>query len=577
MKITHLTISSFLGAREIDAELTAPVCLIAGANGSGKSSIRDAIALAMTGDMSRIHLKKDAASLITEGAGGTSVDVFTTAGDFHAAINKAGKISESAADSSIAAIPYVLDAQRFACLDPTGRREFLFGLLGIETSHKAIAERLMRRGCDAKKVEPVMPILRAGFDAGHKHAKEMTSQARGAWKAVTGETYGSQKADGWAAPAGAAVSDADVAALAERLRAIGTNIDAGNQRIGALNAEAAQARQRAAKVADLQEKAGRIARIEDKLARDQAELVQWSTRLDELPPAPGAVDTRPALACPDCGIALVLNGGRLEHYTAPKTDDADTATKRKQWQDAVTLYTRSVENDKRDLADAQRAQAELTAIEGAAPAPDEEEFAAARRDLELLQADNRTVRAEYDALFQRQREAEGAAEKTAQATKAHTDAQQWSAIADALSPDGIQSEMLAEALEPLNKRISEDAGWAEWPVPRIGADMAITINGRPYNLLSESEQWRTDALIAAAVAHFSGLRMLVLDRFDVLDAKGREDLLLWMSDIAAEGEIDTALLFGTLKAAPAGLPEGCMSIWLEKGKAAAGAAMKVAA
>ncbi len=74
-------------------------------------------------------------------------------------------------------------------------------------------------------------------------------------------------------------------------------------------------------------------------------------------------------------------------------------------------------------------------------------------------------------------------------------------------------------------------------------------------------------MIGAAIAELSGLRLLVLDRFDVLDAKGREDLIYWLDAMAAEGLLDTALVFGTMKALPAGLPETITPVWIEGGVA----------
>ena len=88
---------------------------------------------------------------------------------------------------------------------------------------------------------------------------------------------------------------------------------------------------------------------------------------------------------------------------------------------------------------------------------------------------------------------------------------------------------------------------------------------RAYNLLSESEKWRCDAMLAAAVAQLSGVRMLVLDRFDVLDLPGRADLIAWLDILAADGDIDTALVFGTLKALPAQLPDTIAAHWIADG------------
>jgi DNA repair exonuclease SbcCD ATPase subunit len=68
MKLTHLRIQDFLGVRAVDMPLTKPVTLICGANASGKSSIRDAVALALTADLARVGLKKEAGQLVRSGA-----------------------------------------------------------------------------------------------------------------------------------------------------------------------------------------------------------------------------------------------------------------------------------------------------------------------------------------------------------------------------------------------------------------------------------------------------------------------------------------------------------------------------
>lgn len=72
-------------------------------------------------------------------------------------------------------------------------------------------------------------------------------------------------------------------------------------------------------------------------------------------------------------------------------------------------------------------------------------------------------------------------------------------------------------------------------------------------------------MIAEAIAHLSGLRLLVLDRFDVLDLTGRQDLLYWLNGLAITGSLDTALLFGTLKSIPASLPPSMTAHWIEDG------------
>ena len=118
-----------------------------------------------------------------------------------------------------------------------------------------------------------------------------------------------------------------------------------------------------------------------------------------------------------------------------------------------------------------------------------------------------------------------------------------------------------------HNRLTISSESAQWSKVEIDRDMQITADNRPYPILSESEKWRADAMIAEAVAFLSGIRLLVLDRFDVLDLKGREDLLYWLDAMAEDGEIDTALVFGTLKALPAQLPETVAAYWIDNGVA----------
>ena len=54
-----------------------------------------------------------------------------------------------------------------------------------------MARRLEAKGADLAKLEKVKPLLRGGFPAAEAQAKEYAAESRGAWKAITGESYGS--------------------------------------------------------------------------------------------------------------------------------------------------------------------------------------------------------------------------------------------------------------------------------------------------------------------------------------------------------------------------------------------------
>lgn len=86
-----------------------------------------------------------------------------------------------------------------------------------------------------------------------------------------------------------------------------------------------------------------------------------------------------------------------------------------------------------------------------------------------------------------------------------------------------------------------------------------------YGLLSESEKWRADALFATAIAKLSGLKIVMLDRFDVLEPKARPQALKLLMTCTKDGSIDQALMAGTMKEPMAKLPAGIQQVWIENG------------
>lgn len=593
MKIASLFVSNLLGITAVDVRTDAPVQLFAGRNGAGKSSLRDAIALALTADLGRVGLKKEAGQLVRAGAESAVCEVEDADGDtYHVTISAAGKIADShKGRDADPVLQYVLDAQRFARLDPNDRRSFLYGLMGVKTDPATIKERLTVRGCDKAKVDRVAPLLRAGFDAACKEAKAKATEAKGAWRALTGETYGSEKAKTWRAPVPA--YDAQAAKnLDTEVQHANVALESWQQEIGKLQAEEQRRADLRKKLPALLEHAAKVERIEAKLATDEQQLAQWEADL--------AKTTTAAGAGPRVGLvhdfaeqltAMILHGERCnwfadsgdeaivaecralieryeqEHGTVGATaGDGKARARLPSIQKSRDLMASAVANDKRDLEAAQRARGEAEAIEGDLAKPfDAAALDNARQQAEALKTGRAAIVAKLDTLKSVKTQVDAADKKTTDAAAHAADVAAWDAIGDGLAPDGIPGEILAEALGPINERLAQSAADAGWPPAVIAADMSITGGAREYRLLSESEKWRVDAMLAEAIAHLSGTRLLVLDRFDVLDGAGRGQLLGWLDVLADTGEIDTALLFGTLKAAPTNLPATIATHWIENG------------
>jgi energy-coupling factor transporter ATP-binding protein EcfA2 len=591
MQIQTIHVSHFLGCQAVDVRLHHRVHLFAGKNGAGKSSLRDSIALALTADLGRVSLKKEAAALIRDGSDLAVCEVITADRDeYRVSINRSGKITDSRIGKDAdATLPYVLDAQRLARLTDTERRAFLFGLMGVKMGQAEIAERLKARGFEDARVQRVLPLLRSGFDAACKEAKAKATEAKGAWRTVTGEAYGSEKAKAWRAHVPA--YDAGAAAqLATELQHCDVAAEQWQRQVGALEAEEKRRAGLRAKLPGLQEHAAKLGRIADKLAADVTSLNDWTADFEKTSAAAGtgprvglvhelarALTDLMAMTTPSDADAHTADWDRalnaMDAYTkehgpvfSGTTSDPKAAARLPSVKHSRDLMASAVANDKRDLEAAKAAKTEADSITAElAETFDAAGLAEAKERGAALKQTRATIVQRQDALRSIKALVDAADAKTKGAAKHADDVAAWDALVDALAPDGIPAEILSEALGPINERLAQSAADTTWPTPVIGADMAITAGGREYRLLSESEKWRTDAMLAEAVASLSGVRLLVLDRFDVLDLQGRADALGWFDVLAETGEIDTALLFGMLKALPASLPETIGCSWIESG------------
>lgn len=602
MKLERISVEKFLGIKHLDLHLTTAVTIFAGPNGAGKSSCRDAVALALTADLGRVSLKKEAGQLVREGEKAAYCGVTTSDGDVYGvSISNAGKITDSASGKTPdPVLPFVLDAQRFGQLSANERRTFLMGLMDVKTDPATVREMLAARGLAADKIERVAPLLRAGFDAAHKEAKAKATDARGAWRAVTGEAYGSEKAKTWRAE----VPKYDAAKIKElqtELQHVDVAMASWQQTIGKLRAEQKRRLELEDKLVVLLEHAGRIERIQKKLETDEQQLAEWQADLTKTMEAAGESprtglvhDLGWALAfmvfygdaldldnANDRRVRAALDAYEAQHGKVSFSDESHTAdgkaaARLPSIRQSVDLCTKAVANDRRDLDAAKAALAEADAIRTELAQPfDAGEIEAARRQAESLQEKRGELTRALDTLQSLKLQAEAADKRTKDAAAHADDVTAWDDLAAALAPDGIPAEILAKTLDPINQRLEQSAADAMWLCAHIDSDMTLTGNGREYRLLSESEQWRVDAMVAEAIAFLSGVRLLVLDRFDVLDPASRSDLIAWLDVLADAGELDTALVFGTLKALPGSLPSTVAAHWVAGGSLAP--ALKAAA
>ncbi|HBP0720801.1 TPA: AAA family ATPase [Pseudomonas aeruginosa] len=571
MRITKLEITNFQGLRHAALDVSAPVLLVAGHNGAGKSSLLDAIAMAFNGQPRRVSLKKDMAQLVTEGAkkGEARVEWLDAAYEVQVC-GVALPTGKGSALTDSPFLPYVLDASLFASLDAKERRRVLFDLSGASTSPNQIAERLVAKGHAAALVEKVKPLLRSGFPAAVEQAKAYASESRGAWKAITGENYGSEKAVDWAPELLATVVTEDqVAEAGKNLQLLEDDLAEAQQALGASKQARQAADGRAQRIAKLRELVDLEPRRRNKLTTDEQNQDEWSEKVmaAELASS-GSVPHQP-LTCPHCQGAVDLQAGTLVVHQPPEQiADAEAARRLPEYREYLASAQRAVANSQRDLDECLAAAEQIKALEAeSVEAPSAEAIANGEQAINELRQARDASRAKLVALQEALEAATQREASIAKAQAAHQDVVAWTGMADALSPAGIPAEILADAIGPVNELLHRLSGTAGWSPVQISADIDVTFGGRLYGLLSESERWRCDTTIALAIATISGLRLALLDRFDVLDVPARtQQAMKLFQSLAAGGEIDTLIVAGTLKEPMAKTPEWLQAVWIDAGQ-----------
>lgn len=584
MRLNSIAVSNYLRIKSANIHFERPVVLVAGPNGNGKSSLAEAVRMAFTETPTRVSMKKDYKKLVHDGEKIGSIVIEHSQGDTSFVVPKA----EGEGQITHGAMPFCLDANLFARLNAQDRREFLLKLMGVKMTPKFVVDALITRGVNKEKADQVIPLLAAGVSSAQTEAAAKARDAKTTWKNTTGETYGSDKAEGWKAEVPEFDQD-KINVLTQNIEDLQTQIDETNQAIGGVKSPGENIEELQRQLIQAREKGTQYARIQDKLHIDEGQLVEWQEKVAQAKAA--ASGKREGLIhdlakCLVWAYSVIPEGkdyGYQAHECLQAIDayedhhgpleqqfNAALAAKLPEYIKALELIQNSVTNGKRDLAAADAAASQALELEqkielAKNDQAQAEKVAALQTRLAELRAEIKTKQTARDAECDKQRKADQAALRTEQATAAHEDVKAWEDISKALKPDGIPSELLGNALKPFNDMLKEFSEVAQWPLVQVLDDMTIKFGEHEYALLSKSHEWRTNTLITCAIAAFSGIKFVVLDEFDVLDLQGRTDALALIDDLIANADLECALILATLKSKPTGLPEHIQTEWIENG------------
>lgn len=493
----HLEARNVRGIREVSTPLDG-ITLVAGVNGSGKTSLAQALAAALTGAPPLPGLRKSDLHLVLRAGTAAGQAVVSTPAGRSAWGLPEGKVQSEGTPPQ--ASPYAAGIVSVLDLPLKQATEAMARYINANPTREDLAAALP--DLDPEALAMLWRDIEAGgWDGSHAVAKEDGARMKGKWEQVTGERYGLKKAAAWLPPGWhpgleSESLDALTARVAEARAAYAVAIKAA--------AISGDARERLASLAALVEprreawKTAEAAYKAAAQAEDAADKAMEASRFCGKP-----------LSCPHCGASVALDkaSGALIASTYSQEEATKHEAEHKALVAALAAATANTRQAHTELQDANRAlhdSEDAAAQLAASPAPGDN--AALEVALDQAQSDLTAWNA-YTA-----------------ATGHHAGIVRKAAIVTALAPDGLRSVALARALTEWNTSLAALCAAAGFPVVRMEHDLSTSYGDRPYALLSESEQYRTRAIVQAAQAATDGSALVIFDRADLLDREGRNGL-----------------------------------------------------
>lgn len=502
-------VDNFMGCASARCD-TSGVALVVGMNHQGKSSTLRAVAAALTRITVPLGLKKgDAGLFVRTGTAKGRVMVSTDGGTVTVEWPKAE--ATTTGEKPPTSSPVAAGLASFVAMAEARRVELLRDLLKAVPSMEDVLVDLKARNIpDANAAKAWERVDRDGWDSACAHFGERSKEAKGQWAYVTGEAWGSKKGESWTPPGwDETLAGASLDGLEAELTAAKAELEdmVGRQAVGA------------EKVAQLRERAAGAAGIMDELKAAEALIHQHTETMlaaqdvfDALPPPP-----EKGTPCPHCGGAVGITVAR-QLYKVENIPGQEGHDRLKAKQDAGE----KVGEAKNALHEAQETLRRLTLH--LASAKDAEKELAAMGGGPAGGVPAEAVEAKREAV----RSAEGrrdAFKKASEAVRLHRNVVGNATIAEALSPDGVRRTVMLRKLEEFNGQLAALSATAGWAAVSVTKDMGAELGGRPYVLLSESEQFRTRVTLQLAIADLDGSDVVVIDGAELLDNPGRGGLL----------------------------------------------------
>lgn len=554
MKINHISISNYCGIENFNAQTPAPIIFVAGHNKVGKSSFIEAVNLALTGEFARVGKKKDFNQLVNNKADKGAVKVSTDKGDFN--INLP---TGSGNQMNVEVLNHSLLHGNFTAMGLDDQRRAINALSPTAINEAAIAQALAERGFNIASRQLDLTNLPKAVEQAKDHAK----QARTAWQTITGETYGSKKAENWRADADQVETPQIEQVPQGRIEHLQQDLEKAISEKAQLQAQIDSAAEHNRRIAQLQAKVQAAPTLKRQLKQLEQQIADNNDKIKNIE---FIIQHSQRYVCPCCSKPLFLQDDELVEATDETIKRLDELNPDQIAGNIPSLMqhndtlNREIGSINAQLANLDKAKAELDKNVAPRHAGQEvidqierlaKHIVSTRTELERLQALERQASQAIGGQQQAERQAQ---QTTANALSQHQAVTIWTTIADLLSPSGDIGKLLSQSAQAFNEVLSDTELMEGWTGIKFDYDNGLMFDNRPYHLLSESEQWRVDTAISYTFSKLANTRIFAIDRFDVLDLPSRLPVMKWLHGLAERQAVDTVIMAGTMKEAPKAPP-----------------------
>ena len=511
----NLTIRNYRAVERADLDVSQ-IALVAALNGSGKTCIVQAAQAVLTRNPCVMpgSTKKAAARLVRRGGE-----------EGYARIERDGasatvtwpKCTETGDAGAPVASEIAVGLSSILDMKPEQRAATLVNLLKALPSQEDVKAAMTELGySETASTRTWDTIQKEGWDKTHKQVVDYGSTLRDGWVKATGDTFGAARIDGWKPAGWREDIERDEAVLAQRIAEAQKAVESAIGSGAVAQAEIDRLRGVVASGQGID-----IAGLEKAVEAAAAALAKAQAERDALP-VTTATDT--SCTCPECGVALVADlqhRGKvlLKKQAEPlAAAELDAQRKKKAEADGTVENLKTAHlNAEKALREARTILADATAaqeaIDKAGDASGEDPALAHREALALAQADLAMV----------------VAERTGRQI-----AENWkrnAKLIDQLAPDGLRRARLGKVLAEFNAKLAALCATAQWEAVRLDEALDVHYGAEPIWNVSESEDWRARVTLQVQMARMDGSAMVLIDRADLLDYRGRNGLFQMLRGI----------------------------------------------